>query len=354
MATSTCGHFYLYWFKMKHKVVLIITNILIFASTSLAQNLATISSNISLNKANYASIHSLSLELKGLSVISLRPGIEYERRFLDTTYWNNSFHGPHEFYIPITYGVRPIPKLSINSTLAFPISDNLMSDLYFRFGFDYLVGKHFQLGANMKYNFEFDLNPRYSVSASYIINDYYKSSQKYADRIRKRYNKKKGAGAFERELEASLDKKNYHITLGISSNVNTFIFINSFSTSATLGIQKAGWRGAFYQFKLINSQFLVFDFLSLERYRFVGPGVFIGEHRTNENLQFYHGADFAYLFYVNPNAFNSVVRRYPVIGYKAGIATGYFGLNKRFRIDGNLGINTLGLGVGFDVAYVLK
>jgi hypothetical protein len=337
---------------MKLKAIIFLFTILFVANSSIAQNIVTVTSNISLSKVNNASLHSLSLELKGLSVVSVRPGIEYEYRILDASRWDNSFYSAHELYVPITYGVRPFPKLSINTTLAFPVTNNATSDFYFRFGFDYLVGKHFQLGGNVKYNFEFDLSPRYSISASYVLNDYYKASQRYADKLRRKYNKKNGPDAFQRELEANLNKRNYYKTLGISTNVNSLIFINSLSTAATLGIQKAGWRGAFYQFKLIHSQFLVLDFTSLARYRFVGPGVFIGEHRTNEHIQFYHGADFAYLFNINTNT--PITQNYPVLGYRLGLATGNFGLNRRFRIDGNFSINTLGIGFGLDLAYVLK
>ncbi len=339
---------------MKSKVVAFVLLALLNTSISVAQHLVSVTGNVSFSNVNHVSMHSLALELKSLSVISLRPGLEYERRVFFDNYWNQKFYMTDVLYLPITYGVRPIPKLSINSTLGIPLTNNITAntDVYFRMGVDYLLNKHLQLGGNFKYSPEFDFYPRYSLSASYIINDYYKSSQRYANKIRKRYNNKKGSGAFERELEASLDKKDYHVALGISTNISSFIFINSLNMAATLTIQKAGARGALYQFKIIKSDFLVFDFINFNRYRYVGPGVFIGEHRTNEKIQFYHGADFAMLFSTNRIA--SITQRYPVIGYKLGLATGNWGIKNRLRIDGNLSINTLGVGAGFELAYLLK
>lgn len=334
------------------KLYFIIATLLLDVGVVSSQNLLSLSSNIGINKTNNVSLHSLSLELKSLSVVSIRPGLEYEYRFLDRTIYDKDFVSTTEFYIPITFGVRPMPKLSINTTLGFPITDNATSDLYFRFGFDYLVNKHFQLGGNVKYNFEFDLYPRYSVSASYLINNYYKSSQRYADRLKKRYDAKNGSGSFERELEASLEKKDYRLFLGLSINANSFILLSTLNTSATLGIQKSGSRGAFYQLKLINSRFIFLDFNSFSTYRYVGPGIFIGEHRTSEKFQFYHGGDFAMLYNTNPGISN--IRKYPVVGYKIGIATTDFGSIKRVRLDCNATLNTLGPGVGVDLAYILK
>lgn len=334
------------------KLYLILATLLINAGIVNSQNLLSLSSNIGINKTNYVSLHSLSLELKSLSVVSLRPGLEYEYRFLDRTIYDKDFVSNTEVYIPVTFGVRPMPKLSINTTFGLPITDNATSDLYFRFGFDYLVNKHFQLGGNVKYNFEFDLYPRYSLSASYLINNYYKSSQRYAERLKKRYDAKNGSGSFERELEASLDKKDYKLFLGLSLNANSFILLSTLNTSATLGIQKSGSRGAFYQLKLINSQFIFLDVYSFSLYRYVGPGIFIGEHRTREKFQFYHGGDFAMLYNTNPGI--SSIRKYPVVGYKLGIATTDFGTIKRVRLDCNATLNTLGPGVGLDLAYLLK